>query len=665
MADEIIKEEIKRLRTEIEKHNMLYYELSNPVISDYEYDMLVRRLQELETRLEDQDPGLSPTQKVGSDLSSGTAAIPHRVRMYSLDNAYSLEEARQFVFKVADETGAFPAFRTELKIDGFSINVFYQHGRLQYASTRGDGVAGEDVTSNILAVKGIPEHIAYQGALEARGEIYIPVADFLHLNEMRIANEEKPFANPRNAAAGSIKLKDTAVVQSRHLAALFYAIGYSEAPIAVTQNGIVAFLEDQGFPISREGTVCQDFDGIAKYCEIWEKQRYSLPFEIDGVVLKVDEIALQKKLGYTAKSPKWAVAYKFKPEEKQTLLRDVQFQVGRTGAVTPVAILEPVYISGSTVSRATLHNADEIKRLDLHLGDTITIIKSGEIIPKVLLADVSARPANAEPVSYPSVCPSCSAPLQQDEDGAIRYCPNSLCPAQLQRRIEHFASRDAMDITGLGESLVTRLIENGLLIDITGIYELDYEKLASLDRYGAKSAENLKSAVQDSKSRGFDRVLYALGIRHVGSITAGALARWFGNIDALMAADLDTLISIPDIGGKVADAIIAYFSIPQNLRTISKLMEHGLRFTWQNEQASNKLEGLTFLVTGTLPNYGRKDMEKLISSHGGKILGSVGKQLNYLIVGEKPGSKLDKARKTEGVQIIGEADILAMLEGDA
>jgi len=661
MADASLVREIERLRAEIERHNMLYYELANPIISDYEYDMLVRRLQELEAQLQQPSVLPSPIAAVGNDLTPGAKTIPHRERMYSLDNAYSLEEAESFLNRIAIDTGSFPSTRAELKIDGFSINLYYEGGSLRYATTRGDGIAGEDVTANILAVQGIPERIPFPGTMEARGEVYMPIADFLRLNEQRSANEEKTFANPRNAAAGSIKLKDTDVVRSRHLAAIFYALGYYDGPELSTQTDIVDFLSRQGFPTSRDGALCGSFASIAQYCDTWEQQRFGLGFEIDGVVLKVNDLALQKRLGYTAKSPKWAVAYKFKPEEKQTILRDVQFQVGRTGAVTPVAILEPVYISGSTVSRATLHNEDEIRRLDLHLGDSITLIKSGEIIPKVLSADPTRRAPDAMPIPFPSTCPSCGANLQKEEDGSISYCPNALCPAQVQRRIEHFASRDAMDITGLGESLVARLLEQGFLSDVTGIYQLDYERLASLDRFGAKSAENLRNAIKASKSRNFDRVLFALGIRHVGSITATSLARWFGSIDALQNASRETLLSVPDIGGIMADAIAAFFQVPQNLRIIADLQAYGLRFIWQEERASDRLEGKTFLITGTLSGYGRKDMEKLISSHGGRILGSVGKQLNYLVVGEKPGSKLDKARKTDGVQIISETDLLRMM----
>ena len=660
MSDDL-KQEIKRLRAEIERHNVLYYELSNPCISDYEYDQLVRRLKELETRLGEEERSESPLEKVGSDLSPGAETIPHRQRMYSLDNVYSAAELEEWVEKLRLEMEALPDLCAELKIDGFSINLFYEGGTLQYATTRGDGITGEVVTTNVRVLSAIPHNMKYLPAAEIRGEIYIPVQEFLALNEQRQANEEKTFANPRNAAAGSIKLKDSRLVKERHLTAIFYALGYcAELPVD-TQSGLLKWLHEQGFPTSPHYAVCHSYKEIQAFCDLWESQRYSLPFEIDGIVVKVDELSLQKRLGYTAKSPKWAIAYKFKPEEKETRLLEVQYQVGRTGAVTPVAILEPVYISGTTVSRATLHNEDEIRRLDLHLGDTVRLVKSGEIIPKILEALPEKRPADAAPVGFPTSCPACNSPLEKDEEGAIRYCPNAQCPAQLQRRIEHFASRDAMDITGLGESLVARLLERQMIRGIADIYKLDYERLAELDRFGKKSAANLRVAIEDSKGRNVDRVLFALGIRFVGSITARNLAQYFGDIDSLLKAGLEELSHVREVGSKIAVAIKAYLSLPENLALISELRSLGVNFSYKSEKSSDALDGKTFLLTGTLANYSRKDMESLIQSHGGKLVSGVGPALDYLVVGEKPGSKLDKARKTTTVKIISEAELLALL----
>jgi len=581
--------------------------------------------------------------------------------MYSLDNAYSLAEARDWYLKTTQELGSEPICDLELKIDGFSINLFYQSGQLQYASTRGDGISGEDVTANVRTIESIPPNIEYQGSIEIRGEIYMPVAMFIALNEARTANEEKTFANPRNAAAGSIKLKDSQEARKRMLQALFYSFGFADPIPTQSQSELLEWLDNQGFPVSDASSTATCFADIEAFCDKWESKRYELPFEIDGVVIKVNEFAMQKRLGFTAKSPKWAIAYKFKPEIKETILLEVQFQVGRTGAVTPVAIMDPVYISGSTVSRATLHNEDEIRRLGLHLRDRVRVIKSGEIIPKIIEAVCEQRPETAVPIEFPSHCPACGSQLSKDEEGAISYCPNAVCPAQIQRRLEHFASRDALDITGLGEAMVQRLLEQGFIHGIPDIYALDYDRLASLEGYGAKSAANLRSAIEASRSRTFDRVIFALGIRHVGAVTATALASHFGNISALINADVDALTAIPDVGPRVAESIVNFFSLEENRALVEKLATLGLTMNWQSSQISDLLNGKTFLITGSLENYGRKEMEAMIVSHGGKILGSVSKQLNYLIVGEKPGSKLAKAQKTEGVRIITEDEALDMM----
>ncbi|NLO12140.1 MAG: NAD-dependent DNA ligase LigA, partial [Candidatus Cloacimonetes bacterium] len=622
---------IAALKKEIERHNMLYYQLANPQIDDYEYDQLVLQLKELEAQLGEASE--SPTQIVGSDLQPGSPTIPHRQRMYSLDNSYSLSETESFINKTNLELDAKAKYHLELKIDGFSINLFYDQGILQYAATRGDGIQGEDVSVNIGFVEGIPATIPHLGAIEIRGEIYMPLQEFIALNETRAENEEKTFANPRNAAAGSIKLKNTEELKKRKLKAIFYAIGFAEPQPVNSQTELINWLAQQGFPITDTSITTTSFAQVEEYCQSWEERRFELPYEIDGVVIKVDDFTLQKSLGYTAKSPKWAIAYKFAPQVKETRLVDVQFQVGRTGAVTPVAILEPVYISGSTVSRATLHNEDEIQRLDLHLGDTVSLVKSGEIIPKILEAIIDERPADALPVTFATHCPSCGSALKKDSDGAITYCPNALCPAQVQRRVEHFASRQAMDIVGLGEALVQRLLDEGFIEGIADIYRLDFERLATLEGYGAKSAENLKAAVEASKERGFDRLIFALGIRHVGSVSATALASHFGSIEKLIEAADEELQNIPALGPRMSQSILAFFANDANLQLVADLKELGISMIWESQQVSDSLDGKTFLITGTLESYGRKEMEAMIVSHGGKILGSVSKKLDYLIVG--------------------------------
>lgn len=664
MTREELLQEITRLQAVIDRHNVLYYQLANPIISDYEYDQLLKELKRLEDEYGMVDQLTSPTRSFGNDITPGAKVIPHRQRMYSLDNAYSIIEVEQFLSKVSQELDRAPITYAEAKIDGFSINLFYDGGVLKYASTRGDGISGEDVTVNITAVQGVVNKIDYNSPIEIRGEIYMAVQDFLDINEQRIANEEKPFANPRNAAAGSMKLKNYEEVKSRNLKALFYSVGFCESPPFHTQEGLISFLNRNGLPTAEWSRLCHTSQSVTEYCMQLESVRYTLPYEIDGAVIKVNDLGAQRLLGYTSKSPKWAIAYKFKPEERQTILEDVLFQVGRTGAVTPVAILKPVYISGSTVSRSTIHNEDEIKRLDLHYHDKVTVIKSGEIIPKIVAVDKDNRVPDAKPVVYPEICPACNSMLSRDDDASIVYCPNTSCPAQLQRRLEHFTSRDAMDINGLGEALITKLIGLGMLYDIPSIYALDFEVIATLDRFGAKSAANLKDAIERSRERGFDRVLYALGIRHIGIVTARSLAEQFGSLDMLMAADRDSLMSVPDIGTIIADALIAYFSNSQNQDLLNRLKQIGLKLSYEKHLSSDKLSGLSFLITGTLSRYGRKEMEQLIMAHGGRIFGSVNKQLDYLIVGEKPGSKLDKARKTDGVNIISESDILKMMGTD-
>lgn len=662
-----LQAEIARLKAEIERHNLLYYEFANPELSDYEYDQLARQLKELEAKLPDSPDQESPLNIVGSDLSPGAKVIPHRVRMASLENAYSLQEVQAYIQKTNLELGLTAQFCCELKIDGFGINLFFEEGILRYATTRGDGLEGEDVTSNFLLLPDIPHSISYAGPIEIRGEIYMPLSDFLALNEQRREMEAKTFANPRNAAAGSIKLKNKDELKERHLRAIFYSLGYYEAPLTYAKqqiNGqaeVLSFLQELGFPTS-ERALCGSYKEVEDFCLQRESKRYELPYDIDGIVIKLNDLELQKRLGHTGKSPKWAIAYKFKPEEKDTIVESLSFQVGRTGAVTPVANLKPVFISGSTVSRATLHNADEILRLDLHVGDTVRIVKSGEIIPKILTVDLTRRLPHSEPAEFPKSCPACQSLLIRDLDGSISYCANSACPAQVLRKIEHFCSRDAMDISGLGESLIARFVEDGLIKSIPDIYNMDFERISRLERLGAKSADNLKKAVEASKAKNFDKVLFALGIRHIGSITAKNLAVHYGDVDSLIASSKESLLNVPDIGEIVAESLISFFARPENLSLIVSLKQAGLSFSYFQEQKSSTLEGLSFLITGTLENYGRKDMESLISSHGGKILGSVNKQLSHLVVGANPGSKLDKARKLGTVQIIGEAELLALME---
>jgi len=658
---ELIKKEIDELNKTIQEHNIRYYQYAQPVISDYEYDQLVNRLKTLLAEYPEFREEAAKLEQVGNDLTPAAKTIPHKQRMFSLDNAYSLEEVDDFLNKIAQEEGKFPVVTLEHKIDGFSINLFYDKGNLIYATTRGDGFTGEVVTENVKTISSIPQSIDFGGQIEIRGEIYYPVSVFLAINQERSERGERLFANPRNAAAGTIKLKDVKQVAERKLEAFFYAKGYSSEQVANSQAALLKQLKNWGFPVEGHYITTDNLNELHAYCDEWERRRSELPYEIDGIVIKIDDFALQEKLGYTNKSPRWAIAYKFKPEVKETVLLKVEYQVGRTGAVTPVAVLQPVYIAGSTVSRATLHNADEIKRLDLHEGDTVKLIKSGEIIPKILSVNPEKRKPNAPPIKFIETCPVCHSQLFKEAEGVIYYCSNSKCPAQLQRQIEHFASRNAMDITGLGESLIARLIELGYLRCIEDIYRLDYDKIAELDRLGKKSAANLEAAINATRQVKFDRVLYALGIRFVGTKTAGMLAEHFTDIDSLMKADVDTLMTVPEIGIKIAQSVYDFFQVPENLAMIDFLKQVGLQFSLEKPKSQGLLNGKTFLITGTLPHYERKDMEELIEANGGKMLSSVSKNLQYLIVGENPGSKLEKAKALGTVKLIDEQEILRMM----
>ncbi|MDX9870169.1 MAG: NAD-dependent DNA ligase LigA, partial [Candidatus Cloacimonadales bacterium] len=550
---EQISERINYLTKEIQRHNQLYYEKSIPEISDYEYDLLLKELESLEKQYPQFAKQDSPTQRVGSDLLTNQKNIPHRQRMYSLENAYSLQEIENFLFKSKTELQtASLTLCCEQKIDGFSINLFYQNGALQYATTRGDGYVGELVTENIKTISELPLSIPFQGEIEIRGEIYLPINEFERINEERELEGLKTFANPRNAASGSIKLKNSEEVKNRRLKAFIYAVGFVSEPIAQAQTEILCKLKEWDFPINPHYKKLSSYQELADFCNYWDKERYNLEYETDGIVVKVDNLALQDELGNTAKSPKWAIAYKFKAEEKISELLDVHFQVGRTGAVTPVAILKPVTIASTTVSRATLHNIDEIERLDLRIGDRVRIIKSGEIIPKLLGVVEENRPDTHLKVQFPENCPVCEHKLYKEENGVITYCINSACPAQLQRRLEHFTSRDAMDIEGLGPANIKLFIDNGLLSGIEDIYKLDFDKILTLERMGQKSVDNLKEAIEKSKQQDFYKLLFALGIRFVGAKTAKILCSSFQDIEQLIKVNQDELQTIPEFGEKFA-----------------------------------------------------------------------------------------------------------------
>jgi len=663
LEDLFVKEEIEELQKQIAHHNELYYKKSQPEISDYEYDQLIKRLQYLEEKYPQYKITESPTEKVGSDLEEQAKIIPHKVRMYSLENAYSLEEVKEFVDKIQKVDNRSLSVTTELKIDGFSINLYYEKGKLQYATTRGDGFEGEVVTENVKTIKSIPHEINYKKPIEVRGEIYLPIKEFERINVKREQLDEKLFANPRNAAAGTIKLKDSSVVASRKLDSLMYSVGYFKDDNIKTQREILWFLDKLGFQVIEKKYIgfITGYKAIESICALWEKYPPKIDYQIDGIVIKVNNFDLQKKLGFTSKSPKWAIAYKFKAEEKETQLLDVKFQVGRTGAVTPVAKLKPVFISGSTVSNATLHNEDEIKRLGLKLGDFVTIIKSGEIIPKILRVDKSKREEDFPEIVFPTECPVCGTSLSKEVDGVIIYCNNINCPAQVQRRIQHFASGEAVDIEGLGEVAVKQLLENKMIARIEDIYHIDFDKFQILDRQGTKSAENLRAAIENSKTQKFHKLLFGLGIRFVGARTSKILTNYFSDIEEMNNASYEDFLEIEEIGEKIAQSVYDFFRNEESLHTIQKLKEAGLNFYSEKTEKYNLLDGQKFLITGTLENFSRNEIKEEIEKYGGKIISAVSKNLDYLIVGSNPGSKVKKAQKIGTVKIISEDEFLEMI----
>lgn len=659
---ESVEQEIQRLRKDIERHNQLYYKNASPEISDFDYDHMVKRLEKLEKENPQFKETASPTQKVSSDLTGDRKVIQHLERMYSLDNAYSFEEVQSFLYKIADTKQVFPNVMMEHKLDGISINLFYENGNLQYATTRGNGFEGEDVTVNVKTIAIIPQSIDFKGRIEVRGEIFLPLKEFRRINVEREENDENLFANPRNAAAGTVKLKDQLTVAKRKLSAFFYSIGHMEGLLLKSQDELLQFLKKQGFPVNPQSKSAKNISEVNDYINNWSEKRYELPWEIDGIVIKINDKAMQEKLGFTSKSPKWAIAYKFKAEEKSTRLISVQFQVGRTGAVTPRATLEPVELAGTTVTHATLHNADEIKRLDLHEGDMVTVIKSGEIIPKITGVDIDQRLEGTKPVTFPSNCPVCGTKLIREAEGTIYYCNNIDCPAQVHRRLTHFADRSAVDIEGLGERLVKQLIDNGLLKRIEDIYDLDFLAIENLERQAKKSVENLKTAIERSKTQKFSRILFGFGIRYVGDKTARLLTKHFGNIEALMNASRDDFLVVEEVGDKIADSLVDFFANENNREMINALQEAGVILEEEQVVTGSKLEGKTFLVTGTLNNYSRNGIKAEIEAEGGKILSSVSKNLDFLVVGEKPGSKVAKAEKLGTVKIISEKEIEEMLK---
>ena len=660
-----MREKIEQLRRQINEHNYRYYVLNDPLIGDYEFDALLRELQELEAAHPEFDDPNSPTRRVGSDSTNEFATVEHRYPMLSLSNTYSLDEIREFDARVRKEVGE-AEYVCELKFDGTAISLTYENGRLLRAVTRGDGTRGDDVTANVRTIRSVPLQLrgaGYPAYFEIRGEILMPFRSFERLNREREDIGETPFANPRNAAAGSLKQQSSAETARRELDCTLYSLVGDDLPFGTHYDSLMAARE-WGFKISDQIALCRDMNEIDEYIRRWDKARKELPFATDGVVIKVDSFALQHRLGYTAKAPRWAVAYKFKAEQALTRLDSVSFQVGRTGAITPVANLEPVLLAGTTVRRATLHNAEQMALLDIRPGDMVYVEKGGEIIPKITGVDLSQRPADSKPFEYITVCPECGTPLVRYEGEAKHYCPNQGgCPPQIVGRIIHFIRRKAMDIEGLGEETVELLYENGLVHDVADLYDLKAGQLAELPRLGEKSADNIIRSIRGSVEVPFRRVLFGLGIRFVGETTAKYLAEHFRSLDAVMRATREELTQADEVGGRIADAIIEYFADEQNHAIIRRLRAAGLKFEEEaRELASESLAGRSFVVSGKFSR-SRDEMKELIEMHGGRNLAAVSANVDYIVAGDNMGpAKLRKAEKL-GVKIISEEEFIAMVGG--
>lgn len=658
------KDRIDQLRALLNEQNYRYYVLNDPLMSDFEYDKLMRELQDLEQANPQYADPNSPTQRVGSDRANQFASVTHRFPMQSLSNTYSREEVTDFDTRIQKEVGEVE-YVCELKFDGTSISLLYEHGQLVRAATRGDGTVGDDVTENVRTIRSIPLQLrggGYPDLFEIRGEILMPYKSFERLNREREDIGETPFANPRNAAAGSLKQQSSAVTASRDLDAYLYMLAGDEMPYATHYESLLA-ARQWGFKVSDQMKLCRNLDEVMDFIRYWDKARESLPFATDGVVIKVNSYAMQKQLGSTAKAPRWAVAYKFKAEHALTRLLSVDFQVGRTGAITPVANLEPVQLAGTVVKRASLHNAEQIALLDIRLGDMVYVEKGGEIIPKITEVELSERPAESQPFEFITRCPECGTELVKYEGEARHYCPNSSsCPPQIVGRIVHFISRKAMNIEGLGDETVQLLYDNGLVHDISDLYTLKRADLVRLPRLGEKSADNILRNIEASKQVPFARVLFAIGIRFIGETTAKILARQFKNIDALIHADPEQLIEAEEVGEKIARSIIEYFADAGNMRIVERLRSYGLQFQNQvQEGATDRLAGLNFVISGTFVHHSRDQLKELIERHGGRNLSGVSSNVNYLLAGQNIGpAKLAKASKL-GVKMINEEEFMQML----
>lgn len=662
-----IESRLQALREELREHNYNYYVLDNPTISDYDFDMKLKELQGLEAEHPEFFDESSPTIRVGGLVTKSFDTIAHEHRMYSLDNSYSKEDLEDWEKRIQRNLGDAPvAYTCELKYDGASISITYEDGKLVRAVTRGDGFQGDDVTTNIKTIKSVPLQLKgeYPAKFDIRGEIVLPFDGFQKMNEERVENGEEPYMNPRNTASGSLKLQDSGVVAQRPLECLLYSIVGANIGIT-TQFEMLEKARAWGFKVPTVAKLCQSTTEVMEFVEKWDVERHQLPYETDGVVVKVNSLQHQDELGYTAKAPRWAMAYKFKAEQVFTVLRELTYQVGRTGAITPVANLEPVLLAGTTVKRASLHNADQIAKLDIRKGDTVFVEKGGEIIPKIIGVDFTKRPADSKETIYTTTCPECHTPLERKEGDAKHYCPNEYgCPPQITGRIQHFISRKAMDIEGLGGETVELLFKEGLIKDYADLYDLTKQQILPLERMAEKSADNLIKGVSESVAIPFERVMFALGIRFVGETVAKKLAKAYKNIDAMAVATKEELIAVDEIGERIAESVVDFFNNEKNQIAIERLKEKGVQFSLSAEKLENQtdiLKGKTLVVSGVFETVSRDELKKLIEDNGGKVGSSISSKTSYLVAGDKMGpSKRTKAEKLN-VPIITEQEFLALV----
>ena len=657
---------IKNLRDELNQHNYNYYVLDKPTISDFEFDQKLKQLQDLEAQHPDFFDENSPTQRVGGMVTKNFETVKHEYRMYSLDNSYSIEDLQDWETRIQKVLGDVPLeYTCELKYDGASISISYESGRLVRAVTRGDGFQGDDVTNNIKTIKAVPIHLKgdFPEKFDIRGEIILPFAGFEKMNQELIEIGETPYSNPRNTASGSLKLQDSAEVAKRPLDCLLYFVIGNNLPFNTQFEGLQK-ARDWGFKVPTQSKLAKNLNEVFEYINYWDKHRHDLPYETDGVVIKVNNLQHQEELGYTAKSPRWAMAYKFKAEQVTTKLNSISYQVGRTGAITPVANLEPVQLAGTIVKRASLHNADQIEKLDIRIGDEVFVEKGGEIIPKIIA--VAKRGNQSEPTKYITHCPECQTELVRSEGEANHFCPNFYgCPPQIIGRIQHFITRKAMNIDGLGGETVALLFNAGLITNYADLYELKKEQIIPLERMAEKSADNLINGIEKSKTITFERVLYALGIRYVGETVAKKLAKHYKSIDAIAQATIMDLILVDEIGDKIAQSVVQFFENQENIRIIDKLKHFGVQLESSEDDAllSEKLKDKTFVVSGVFEIYSRDELKKAIEDNGGKVGSSISSKTDYVIAGDNMGpSKLEKANQLK-IKIITELDFKTMING--